>query len=192
AYAIYKKSSLYDGWRHFLFIYPPLVVLASIGWIAIVNAKQKVIGYATIGLIVIGLISPVRFALANHTLESLYYNEIPGGLKGIYGKYETDYYMLGIKPATEWLLQNEHLGDKKVIIATNCTFPLVSYLYKAHYKNLPWKYDRLYEKSADFAHDAMYESYCAQYPDFRDNYPVTNAYIRYYERYSKDWDYCII
>ena len=31
AYAIYKKSSLYDGWRHFLFIYPPLVVVALSG-----------------------------------------------------------------------------------------------------------------------------------------------------------------
>ncbi len=192
AYAIHKKSSLYDGWRHFLFIYPPLVVIASIGWMMLVKSRQKVIGYATIVLIAIGLFSPVRYVMANHPLESLYYNEIPGGLKGIYGKYETDYYMLGIRPATEWLIQNEHIGDKKIVIGTNCTFPVVSYLYKAHYKNLPWKYDRLYERTGEFNHDAEYEANCAKYPDFKDNYPVSVAYVRYYERYSKDWDYCIL
>ncbi len=192
AYAIYKHSSLYDGWRHFLFIYPPLVVLAATGWIWVMN-RQKAVGYAVIGLIVLGLISPVRFAMANHTFESLYYNEIAGGLKGIYGKYETDYYMLGVKPATEWLIEHEHLGDKKVVIATNCTFPMVYYMYKAHYKNLPARYEKLYERTAEFARGGPeYELLCKQFPDFADNYPVYNAYIRYYERYAKDWDYCIL
>ncbi len=192
AYAIHKKSSLYDGWRHFLFVYPMLVILASIGWTAIINSRQKVLGYATIVLIIIGLISPVRFAVANHPFESLYYNEIAGGLKNIYGRYETDYYMLGIKPATEWLLQNEHLENKKVTIATNCTFPLVAYIYHSYYKNLPSKYDRIYERFADFRKDSIYDDYNRKYPDFKDNNQIAVAYIRYYERYSKDWDYCIL
>jgi glycosyltransferase involved in cell wall biosynthesis len=153
-YAIYKKSSLYDGWRHFLFIYPPLVVLASIGWTALINSKQKMISYATIALVAVGLFSPLSFAVANHPFESLYYNEIAGGLKNIYGKYETDYYMLGIRPATEWLIKNEGLENKKVIVATNCTFPL--------------------------------QEYVKPYPN------IGVAYVRFYERYAKDWDYCVL
>jgi glycosyltransferase involved in cell wall biosynthesis/Tfp pilus assembly protein PilF len=154
AYAIHKKSSLYDGWRHFLFIYPPLVVLASLGWIAFVNSRQKALSYATIVLITVGLFSPLSFAVANHPFESLYYNEIAGGLKNIYGKYETDYYMLGIRPATEWLIKNEGLENKKVVVATNCTFPL--------------------------------QEYAKPYPN------IGVGYVRFYERYYKDWDYCVL
>ena len=32
AYAIFKESYLYNGWRHFIFIYPILIVLAVWGW----------------------------------------------------------------------------------------------------------------------------------------------------------------
>jgi glycosyltransferase involved in cell wall biosynthesis/tetratricopeptide (TPR) repeat protein len=155
AYAIYKKSSLYDGWRHFLFIYPPLVILASLGWTYLMSFRQKAVRYATIGLIVIGLVSPIQFVAAYHPLESLYYNEICGGLKNIYGRFETDYYMLGIRPATEWLIKNEHLENKKVTVATNCINPVQAYLK-------PYDLDR------------------------------QAVYVRYYERYSKDWDYCIL
>jgi glycosyltransferase involved in cell wall biosynthesis/tetratricopeptide (TPR) repeat protein len=154
AYAIYQKSSLYDGWRHFLFVYPPLVIIASLGFTYIINSRQAVVRYATILIIIAGLISPVKFAIANHPFESLYYNEIVGGLKNIYGKYETDYYMLGIRPATEWLVQNEHLATTKCTVATNCIFPVAAYLKP--YKN------------------------------------VGVDYVRFPERYAKDWDYCIL
>ena len=153
-YAIYKHSSLYDGWRHFLFIYPPIVAITAMGWSYLLSSRQKVVKFATVILIAVGLVSPISFTMAYHPHESLYYNEIPGGLKGIYGKYETDYYMLGIKPATEWLLKNEPVAGKKLTIATNCAYPLIAYLEP--YKNL------------------------------------SVAYVRFYDRYSKDWDYCIL
>ena len=153
-YAIYKKSALYDGWRHFLFVYPPLVIIASMGFAALMRAG-KPMAWITAGLIAIGLISPVKYVAANHPFESLYYNEIAGGLPGIYGKYETDYYMLGIKPAAEWLIRNEHLDNgKPLTVATNCSYPLTEYM-------LPYK-------------------------------NVNVVYIRYGERYNKDWDYCIV
>jgi glycosyltransferase involved in cell wall biosynthesis/tetratricopeptide (TPR) repeat protein len=192
AYAIYKKSSLYDGWRHFLFVYPPLVIIASIGWTALINMKQKAIGIAVILIIAAGLIPPARFALAWHPYESLYYNEIAGGLKGMYGKYETDYYMLGIKDATAWLMTNEHLENKKAVIGTNCTYPLLAELYQGRYKKLPFKYDRIYEQYADFHKDAEYEKYAAQYPDFKDTFGVYPSYASVYQRYYKDWDYYIM
>lgn len=153
-YAIYKKSSLYDGWRHFLFVYPPLVVLAAIGWTSLLKVKNAGMRFGTIAIIAFGIFLPAKFAIAYHPFESLYYNEIAGGLKSMYGKYETDYYMLGIKPASDWLVKNEHLESKNVIVATNCTFPLQAY--------------------------------------YLDRKNISIAYVRYYERYAKDWDYCIV
>jgi tetratricopeptide (TPR) repeat protein len=192
AYAIYQKSSLYDGWRHFLFIYPPLVVIAAIGWATLIRSRQKAVGYAMAGLLAVGLYSPVRFTLVNHPFESLYFNEIEGGIKNAYGKFETDYYMLGIKPATEWLMKNERLADKKATVVTNCIYPLQAYMYLSHYKNLPWKYDINYERFADFRHDSVYEAFGKEHPDFKDNFPSGCDYVRYGERYKKDWDYCIL
>ncbi len=201
AYAIYQKSSLYDGWRHFLFIYPPLVILASVGLTSLMNYRHVAVKYAVLALIVVGLISPVKFAVANHTFESLYYNEVPGGLKNMYGKYETDYYMLGIKPAAEWLLANEHLGNKKVVISTNCVNPLLAYLYLGHYKTEPYKYERpyeqLYERTSQFVQDPATDSfnkiYAGMYPGFmKDTFPVSCNYVKSFNRYSKDWDYAIL
>jgi glycosyltransferase involved in cell wall biosynthesis/tetratricopeptide (TPR) repeat protein len=192
AYTIYKKSSLYDGWRHFLFIYPPLVVLASIGWMALINSGQKALKYGAIAVVIAGLCLPAKYVAANHPFESLYYNEIAGGLKGMYGRYETDYYMLGMKPATEWLIKNEHLDTKKAIVATNCIYPVIGYLYQAQYKNIPTKYDRIYERFADFRHDDEYNMNLKQYPDFKSNFPSYGIYVRYNDMYQKDWDYCIL
>lgn len=192
AYAVYKKSSLYDGWRHFLFIYPPLVVIASIGWSALINSKQVALKYVAIAVIVIGLVAPARFAAANHRYESLYYNEVAGGLKGIYGQYETDYYMLGVKDAAEWLLKNEHIDGRKTIIGTNCTYPLLGYLYQSHYKQLPAKYEQIYERFADFRHDSVYERYNKENADFEDKLFPWVVYVKSGNKYAKDWDYCIL
>ena len=46
-----------------------------------------------------------------HPLEYLYYNSLVGGLKGAYGKYETDYWGLGFKEAVLWFKQN--INDPK-------------------------------------------------------------------------------
>jgi tetratricopeptide (TPR) repeat protein len=37
----------------------------------------------------------------------------------------------------------------------------------------------------------MYKYYKKTYPDFKDNIPVEYDYVRYYDRYQRDWDYYI-
>jgi glycosyltransferase involved in cell wall biosynthesis/Tfp pilus assembly protein PilF len=192
AYAVHKNSSLYDGWRHFLFVYPPIVVIAAMGWNWLVGSKQAALKYTGLVLVIAGLALPAKFVAANHPYESLYYNEIAGGLKGMYGKYETDYYMIGVKEATNWLLEHEHIADKKVVIGTNTTYPMIAALYQANRKNLPSKYAGIYERYADFRQDDTYKAFAAQHSDFKEPFAPSPSYIRFYDRYSKDWDYCII
>lgn len=191
-YAIYKKSSLYDGWRHFLFIYPPLVAIAAIGWNKLIASGNNALKYAGIAVVAAGLALPARFAFANHPYESLYYNEIAGGLKNMYGKYETDYYMLGIKEATDWLIDNEHIFGKNVTIGTTTTFPLDAELYHRNRANLPAQYDAMYERFADFRQDDVYNEFAKQHSDFKPPLGANVTYVRYYERYSKDWDYFVM
>lgn len=190
AYAVYKHSSLYDGWRHFLFVYPPLVAIVAAGWAYLVNSANKGVKYGSVALLIAGLALPAKFMAAEHPYESLYYNELAGGLKGVYGKFDTDYYMLGVREATTWLLEHEHPG-KDVTIGTNTTFPMVAAMYQHNRKNLPSKYRDVYEKSAAFEHNEQYLATAKANNDFKDAFEPGVVYVHYNNRYSKDWDYYI-
>lgn len=190
AYAVYKHSSLYDGWRHFLFVYPPLVAIVAAGWSYLVNSANKGVKYGSLALLIAGLALPAKFIAAEHPYESLYYNELAGGLKGVYGKFDTDYYMLGVKEATNWLLEHEHPG-KGVTIGTNTTFPMVAAMYQHNRKNLPAKYQDVYEEFAAFEHNEHYLATAKANGDFKDAFDPGVVYVHYNNRYSKDWDYYI-
>jgi len=105
-YAVLKHSILYDSWRHFLFIYPPMVVLAAIAWDSLWDwlrtKKTKII----LGIVfVITLLEPALWMVRCHPHEYIYFNPLVGGLKGAYGRYETDYWGNSLRQGTEWLNQ---------------------------------------------------------------------------------------
>lgn len=119
-YGISKDSYLYNGWRHFLFIYAPLLVFAGLGFEMILRMlKGKVGHYVVYGLLILGLGKVLVWQVQNHPYEYLYFNEIVGGVKGAAGDYETDYWCQTPKEAIEWLAKNEVKGDKKVRVKTN-------------------------------------------------------------------------
>ncbi len=130
-YVIYKKSELHDGMRHFYFVSLSMIVCASLGWTYLQESfSQKGIRWAVTGILAIGLFLPFRFMFANHPNEYVYFNEIQGGIKGAYAKFETDYYMNSAKQAAKWLKANENLSrrnGKKVIIASNMVNPVYHY-----------------------------------------------------------------
>ncbi len=121
-FVIFEKSNLYGSWRHFLFVYPSIILLSAIGfYYLIIYLKSKIVT-AVVLLFSIGLaMHPLKFMLLNHPYYYLYYNQLVGGLKGAYGNYETDYYYHTIQEGSEWL--NKYLLTKKqqgiVRIATN-------------------------------------------------------------------------
>lgn len=157
-YIIYKKSPLYDGWRHLFFIYPPLMTLSALTFISLINKlKNKYGKYAVAGLLVIGLALPAKWCIANHPNEIVYFNEIVGGVNGAYGYYETDYYMNSLKQASYKLAKMEDLFHTKdtIVVATNAIEPVIHYFSIINPK-------------------------------------IVCAYIRYYQRYEKKWDYALI
>jgi len=121
-FVINEKSNLYGSWRHFLFIYPSIVLLASIGILYFIRSmKNKYLIAGTLGLIFISALHPIKFMILNHPYYYLYYNQLVGGLKGAYGKYETDYYYHTIRGGSEWLAKflSNSKNEKPVRIATN-------------------------------------------------------------------------
>jgi tetratricopeptide (TPR) repeat protein len=145
AYAVFKGSSLYDGMRHFLFIYPILAVLAAWGWNEfIVLKKMKWIGS---GILVILMALPTFWMIKNHPFQYTYFNEIFGGTAKAYGNYETDYWMNSIKNMSDWLIENDERiknGDT-IVVHTNCYIPANHYLRK-RYPNAKVGYTRYNER----------------------------------------------
>src|SRR3989338_5246413 len=105
------KPTLYDSWRHFMFLTIPIIIIAILGLDWIFN-HWKLIGNCLpagkAGKLVIGififfnLIFVAKKMIILHPYEYLYYNSLVGGLKGAYGKYETDYLGLSYKDAVLW------------------------------------------------------------------------------------------
>lgn len=107
AFILLKGSNVYGGWRHIIFVYPPFVILAALGFNTLIDHLSKRILRIVFIIVFLALsIHPLRFMIRNHPYEYLYFNELTGGLKAAYGNYETDYYFHSIREGSEWLINN--------------------------------------------------------------------------------------
>jgi hypothetical protein len=111
-YAIISKVALYSAWRHFLFVYPGLCAIAGIGMGDIFsNFKKPVWQYAFAAVALLCMIRPIAWCVENHPYEYAYFNELGGGFKDAYYRYETDYWEITAMRAADWLMQNEPIRN---------------------------------------------------------------------------------
>lgn len=152
-YIIYKDSTLHDGWRHLLFVYPSMVVVATLCWMVIEslfskNKTGRYIVYAVLGLL---LLEPSIFIGNNLHYPYVYFNPIGGGLKGAYGYYETDYWGLSTKQALNWMEKQGLIGanmQDTVVIGTSFWYP-VSRLAGKYGGKVQVKYARFNNRYAE-------------------------------------------
>ncbi len=101
---IVLRVPIYDNFRQFLFILPPLFLFIGFGvsWI-----WQKLNRYR-IGAVVLGiLLLPGIVAMFKlHPYEYVYYNTLVGGTGSVYGEYELDYWCTSLREAMEFLNEN--------------------------------------------------------------------------------------
>lgn len=104
-YAIYKGSILYDGYRHFLFVVPPLTVLGALlvdlGAAGLVRRLGKPAWILVIGLLGLAGGDLLRQMIYLHPQEYVYFNRLIGGVAGAHQNYDTDYYGNTFKEAAE-------------------------------------------------------------------------------------------
>ncbi|HEY0135785.1 MAG TPA: glycosyltransferase family 39 protein, partial [Nannocystis sp.] len=95
-YAIYKKSVLYDAYRHFLFVVPPLSVLAALvvdRLAAPLCRRSPRLGAGLVGGVLLAVCLDLGVTMHRlHPHEYIYFNRLVGGLGGAHGNYDTDYY----------------------------------------------------------------------------------------------------
>lgn len=156
-YVVVFQSPLYDGWRHFLFLYPLIVLVAVLSlqqvafWL-----KRRLLKIALWFVVFTGMVPAVIWGIKYHPLQSIYYNELTGGLKGAYSNYETDVYGSALPMACEKLIEVADLKNRKdtITLATNFTVGPTYYTlrkYAAHIRMVPVFYQKRYDTAWDYA-----------------------------------------
>jgi tetratricopeptide (TPR) repeat protein len=167
-YIIYKESNVYGAWRHLLFIYPPMVVMAGLGMQSILDLSgNKYVKSAIVLLFIATIIKPASHIIRNYPNHYIYFNEFAGGVKKAYKKYETDYYMVSLKQGTEWLIQNviENSGADSlnpILIASNAPTDIMNYYFRDYMDKVRLPYTRYYDRGV---HNWDYAVYFCNYID---------------------------
>jgi len=100
------------GLRHFLFIVPPIAVLAGLGVDGLLRRVESYHRFAVaagLGLVLVGLVANVTTLYRLHPDEYLFFNSLVGGLEGASRRYATDYWV-NIMP--EAVADLEHVIDQ--------------------------------------------------------------------------------
>jgi tetratricopeptide (TPR) repeat protein len=121
-YAVVTRMPVYNSWRHLLFVYPPMVVVAGTGLHVFMDRlKQPAFQWALAVVCALGMIGPVRWLVRTNPLGYMYYNELAGGFGKAYYEYESDYWQISVKEAIDWLVAHEPLANAEdsVTVSTN-------------------------------------------------------------------------
>jgi hypothetical protein len=113
---IVRDSTVYDGMRHVLFVYPPMVVLAASGWTALLTSRSQWLRSAAVALLIPGMATLLAFHVRSHPNQVAYVNELAGGPRGAVGRYELDYWGNCILQAVEWTAGFASRADMQVTV----------------------------------------------------------------------------
>jgi hypothetical protein len=125
AFAIATGVVLYDAERHFLFVIPPLAILAAVSLsVFVMQSRVGVLRWLAVALIVWSLFMTAAEMWALHPYEHIYFNRLfGGGIKEAAKSFETDYWGSSYKEGVEWVVKNyKRLNGRKVKVAS-CSFP---------------------------------------------------------------------
>ena len=106
AYVLLRRPAMYDGFRHFLFILPPVFIFISFAFEFIFEriSFSSPAPYWIDIVLLIALAAPGALGIFQlHPYEYTYYNSLVGGTSGAFRKYETEYWLTCYKEAVEQL-----------------------------------------------------------------------------------------
>ncbi len=113
-YVLLRRPPMYDGYRHFLFLVPPLFLLAGLGLDALLVWLRPLWLRLGLGLLIL---APGIFALVRlHPYPYTYYNAFIGGVGGAFRRYETDYWLTCYKETLR-LINQEAQGHAVTLFA---------------------------------------------------------------------------
>lgn len=96
------KLNVYEDFSQHLFLYPFIILLSAAGVESLLlKINDKYTNPAIVGFLALLSLMPLRHILVNHPFETLYFNEISGGIPNAYGVYEIDVHQISGKVGAE-------------------------------------------------------------------------------------------
>jgi hypothetical protein len=142
-YVILKKSVIYDGIRHFLFIVPLLCVICGITlnkMAYVIEQKTFRSKLLTVTFLFIALLPQIYAIIQLHPNQYVYYNKYAGGIKGANGFYEMDYWANSYKEAVELTVdylkktEGNKFQTREYLINVNGPVDSASYYFPDNFK----------------------------------------------------------
>lgn len=106
AVAMVKRPALYNGIRHFIFVIPPMAVLAGaafawgMDWLKHNHRKWQP---AALAIFSFGLLLPLGEMIRLHPYQYTHFNQIAGTVRGANDLFMLDYWGLALKQASDGL-----------------------------------------------------------------------------------------
>jgi hypothetical protein len=123
----------FTGLRHFLFVVPPLAVLAGIGYDSLLNllaVRRREFAAAAFGVLGVWIAWNAATLVRLHPYEYMFYNPIVGGLEGALRRYEGDYWVN---------IMHEAVGDLQTYVARLGKDPGKAYTVAVCGERLPFE-----------------------------------------------------
>jgi len=92
---VLARPTAYNGIRHFLFVVPPMAVLAAVACdrvLTLVWEFRHYLGRLLAALLTAAMVAQGWIMAGLHPHQYVYFNRLAGGLKGAAGSYEMDYW----------------------------------------------------------------------------------------------------
>src|SRR5665213_464744 len=113
AIAMVKRPALYNGIRHFIFVIPPMTVLAGVAFAWGMNwlkEHRRSWQPAAVAVFVFGLSLPLAEMIRLHPYQYTHFNHIAGTVRAADDRYMLDYWGLAFKQASDRL--REQLAEQ--------------------------------------------------------------------------------
>lgn len=117
---VFIQPVMYDNFRHFLFIIPPLFVFMGI----VLDSIYKWIKHKCVFVVILAvlLFPGVYQNITLHPYQYIYYNQFVGGVSGAFHRFEMDYWVTSYRDATLYLNKKAPLESKVLVVGPRRIF----------------------------------------------------------------------
>ncbi|RZN30075.1 glycosyltransferase family 39 protein [Bradyrhizobium sp. Leo121] len=118
--AMVKRPALYNGIRHFIFVIPPMAVLAGFAFARTMDwlgEKRRSWQPVALAVFTFGLLLPLSEMIRLHPYQYTHFNHIAGTVRGADDLFMLDYWGLALKQASDGL--REQLIERQEIPPLN-------------------------------------------------------------------------
>ena len=107
---IVKGSIVYNNFRQFLFVLPPIFLLAGLTLDALFRKVHRVI--YRVAIVLLFALPAIYMDIHLHPYQYIYYNSFIGGVRGAFHKYDLDYWNTSLLEAAGYVNQVAPSGAK--------------------------------------------------------------------------------